>query len=232
MRNGLLAPPQFFERSVTRSKTGAEGSPARRLFDTAVTLCATEGFGVTVRDIAATAKTNVAAINYYYESKDNLMQLVVEASMEPINEMILSYLTAYEDFVGGGKLDPSHIWNALAAPLIRCSIDETSWYAPRARVYVRAALLANSSIVRSSYAAQAELITKRFTKALTRALPGLSQEDIRWRFYFAWGTILTATRDSYDGAHFRRVSKGSSNAGNLDELLKQVVIFLTKATSK
>jgi len=217
MRNTLLTSLPFAQRAVSRSKRGSDGSAANRLFDATVVLCASEGFQVTVRDIAALAKTNLAAINYYYQSKDNLLQLVIEASAKPINEMMISQLTAYEDFVGGGKLDVSHVWSALAAPLIRCSMDESSWYSDRARIYIRAALYARA---------------KRFIKALSGALPGLSPDEVKWRFYFGWGTILTATRDTYDNSRFRRVSKGACNTSNLDELLKRLVAFLTNATCK
>jgi AcrR family transcriptional regulator len=230
MRNAILTSTPFAERHASRSKRGPDGSAANRLFDATVVLCASQGFQVTVRDIAALAKTNLAAINYYYQSKDNLLQQVVEASTQPINEMMISQLTAYEDFVGGGKLDVSHVWNALAAPLIRCSMDDSSWYADRARIYIRAALQTNSPGAESPIMTESDAITRRFIKALSHALPGLSQDEVKWCFYFGWGTILTATRDAYDNSRFRRVSKGACNTSNLDELLKHLVAFLTKAT--
>jgi AcrR family transcriptional regulator len=232
MRNTLLSSHPFSERPTSRPQRGSDGSAANRLFDATVVLCASQGFQVTVRDIAALAKTNLAAINYYYQSKDNLLQLVVDASAKPINEMMVSQLTAYEDFVGGGKLDVSHVWNALAAPLIRCSMDESSWYADRARIYIRAALHANSSGAESPGMAEVDTVTKRFIKALSAALPELSADEVKWCFYFGWGTILTATRDTYDNSRFRRVSKGACNTANLDELLKHLVVFLANATCK
>jgi len=232
MRNTLLTSLPFAQRAVSRSKRGSDGSAANRLFDATVVLCASEGFQVTVRDIAALAKTNLAAINYYYQSKDNLLQLVIEASAKPINEMMISQLTAYEDFVGGGKLDVSHVWSALAAPLIRCSMDESSWYSDRARIYIRAALYASPPWAESPGMTEIDAIAKRFIKALSGALPGLSPDEVKWRFYFGWGTILTATRDTYDNSRFRRVSKGACNTSNLDELLKRLVAFLTNATCK
>ncbi|HWB31630.1 MAG TPA: TetR family transcriptional regulator [Acidobacteriaceae bacterium] len=232
MRNTLLNSLPFVERQNPRSRRGSDNSAANRLFDATIVLCAAEGFQVTVRDIAALAKTNLAAINYYYQSKENLLQQVVEAAVKPINEMMLSQLTAYEDFVGGGRLEVSHVWSALAAPLIRCSMDESSWYADRARIYIRAALHPNSPGPESPFATYTEAIDKRFIKALTLALPKLSPDEVKWTFYFGWGTILTATRDNYDNSRFRRVSKGACNTANLDELLKHLVGFLTNSTCK
>ncbi len=232
MRNTLLSSLPFSERPTSRFPRGSDGSAANRLFDATVALCASHGFQVTVRDIAALAKTNLAAINYYYQSKDNLLQSVVEASAKPINEMMISQLTAYEDFVGGGRLDVSHVWSALAAPLIRCSMDESSWYADRARIYIRAALHANSPGTESPSMTETDAVAKRFIKALSVALPDLSADEVKWNFYFGWGTILTATRDTYDNSRFRRVSKGACNTTNLDELLKHLVAFLTNATCK
>lgn len=230
MRNTLLNPFAYAERS--RSKRSSDSPAAARLFDATIVLCASEGFQVTVRDIAALAKTNLAAINYYYQSKENLLQQVVEAAVKPINEMMLSQLTAYEDFVGSGRLDVSHVWNALAAPLVRCSMDESSWYSDRARIYIRAALHPNSSTTESPFATQTEAIDKRFLKALSQALPKLGSDEVKWLFYFGWGTILTAARDNYDNSRFRRVSKGACNTSNLDELLKHLVTFLSNATCR
>jgi len=232
MRNTHLTSLPFAERTASRSKRGLDGSASSRLFDATVILCASEGFQVTVRDIAALAKTNLAAINYYYRSKDNLLQQVVEASAKPIHEMMLSQLTAYEDFVGSGKLEVSHVWNALAAPLIRCSMDESSWYADRARIYIRAALRTSSPGSEWPFLTETDAITKRFIKALSSALPEMSADEVKWRFYFGWGTILTATRDTYDNSRFRRVSKGACNTSNLDELLKNLVAILSNPTCK
>lgn len=193
-----------------RIKRGADGSASDRLFDATITLCASEGFQVTVRDIAALAKTNLAAINYYYQSKDNLLQKVVEASAKPINEMMISQLTAYEDFVGSGKLDVSHVWNALAAPLIRCSMDESAWYADRARIYIRYALQANSLGADLPSLPESEAIAKRFVKALSRALPDLSPDEVKMALllgvgYYSYG----------DARHVRSVPLPQNRQGRL-----------------
>jgi AcrR family transcriptional regulator len=219
------------ERHQPRFKEEPQDASARgRLFDAAVTLCAAHGFQVTVRDITAHAGTNLAAVSYYFESKDNLMRLVHESASKPINEMMIAELTAYEDFMGDRPLEVAPIWYALASPLIHCSIDNTTWDSNLARIYIRASLKPDSPVTQPMSLAHGAMI-KRFIKALSRALPSLSQEEVYWRFYFGWGAILTATRDTYKGHAFRNISRGSCDPGDLNNLLEELVTFLSNATS-
>jgi AcrR family transcriptional regulator len=231
MESKLVTSPSTLERHLPRFKVDPQdASPRSRLFDAAVVLCAAHGFQITVRDITARAETNLAAVSYYYESKENLMRLVLEAAAKPLNEMMIVELTAYEDFIGDRQLEVAPIWNALASPLIHCSIDDTTWDSRLARIYIRASLKPDSPITQTMSLSNDAMI-KRFIKALGRALPKLSQEEVYWRFYFAWGTILTATRDTYKGHTFRHITKGNCDTSNLNKLLKHLVTYLTQATS-
>ena len=223
--------PTSIERHPPRFKFDRhDASPSGRIFNAAVTLCAVHGFQITVRDITAKADTNLAAVSYYYESKENLMRLVVKAAAGPINEMMLGELTAYEDFMGDRPLEVAPIWNALAAPLVHCSIFNSTWDWHIARIYIRASLKPDSPVSQPVSLSNSAMI-KRFIKALNRALPKLTEEEIYWRFYLGWGSILTATRDTYKGHAFRSLSKGACDPSDLNALLKQLVTFLTNATS-
>jgi AcrR family transcriptional regulator len=231
MAQKLIVPPASIERHPPRFKFDRhDASPSGRIFNAAVTLCAVHGFQITVRDITAKAGTNLAAVSYYYESKENLMRLVVKAAAGPINEMMLGELSAYEDFMGDRPLEVANIWNALASPLVHCSIFNSTWDWHIARIYIRASLKPDSPVSQPVSLTNSALI-KRFVKALSRALPNLTEEEVYWRFYLGWGAILTATRDTYKGHAFRTLSKGACDPSDLNALLKQLVTFLTNATS-
>lgn len=230
MQSKLIPPPTSLERHIPRFKVDPEDtSPRNRLFNAAITLCAAHGFQVTVRDITAQAETNLAAVSYYFESKDNLMRLVLEAAAKPINELMIAELSAYEDFMGDRQLEVAPIWNALASPLIHCSIDNNTRDSHFARIYIRASLKPDSPVTQPMSLSNDAMI-KRFIKALSRALPKLSPEEVAWRFYFGWGAILTATRDTYKRQTFRSICKGCCDTSDLNKLLKHLVTFLTHAT--
>ena len=230
MQSRLITSSALLERHLPRFKVDPEDtSPRNRLFNAAVTLCAAHGFQVTVRDITAQAETNLAAVSYYFESKDRLMRLVLEAAAKPINDLMIEELSAYEDFMGDRQLEIAPIWNALASPLIHCSIDNTTRDSQFARIYIRASLKPDSPITQTMSLSN-DAVIKRFMKALGRALPKLGQEEVAWRLYFGWGVILTATRDTYKRQTFRSLSKGSCDTSDLDKLLKHLVTFLTNAT--
>lgn len=62
-----------------------ESGAKRKLLDAAVTLVARDGFDfVSVRDVTGAAGANVAAINYHFGSREELMGVVMASVMEPL----------------------------------------------------------------------------------------------------------------------------------------------------
>lgn len=66
-----------------------------RILDTAEKLFGQNGFEATsLRDITAEAKVNLAAINYHFQSKDSLIDAVIQRRIEPVNRRRLEMLDA------------------------------------------------------------------------------------------------------------------------------------------
>src|SRR6201996_8625434 len=82
-------------------------------------LYADRGFGdVTLRDIVAEANVNLAAVNYHFGSKDELIaELFVTRSLA-LNRERLRELRAAEDR-GNGRTSVSEVLRALVAPTLR-----------------------------------------------------------------------------------------------------------------
>src|SRR3954451_11722710 len=103
-------------------------------------LYADRGFAdVTLRDIVAAADVNLAAVNYHFGSKDELIaELFVTRSLA-LNRERLSELRAAEDR-GGGRGDISEVLPALAGPpLLGCLGPDKQRSAP-ARFMTRASI--------------------------------------------------------------------------------------------
>lgn len=69
------------------SRVNSELNTKERLLEAAHSLFAERGYhNATVRDIAARARTNLASINYYFRSKDDLYREVMHRSYRKIVE--------------------------------------------------------------------------------------------------------------------------------------------------
>jgi AcrR family transcriptional regulator len=71
------------ESAVSSDDADGPASPAERILAAALTCMERDGIEATgIRDIAREAGVNSAAINYYFRSKDNLIRLALERSLE------------------------------------------------------------------------------------------------------------------------------------------------------
>lgn len=54
-----------------------------KILDTALRLVANKGsFNITVRELSREAEVNIGAINYYFDTKDNMIELLKEFYIE------------------------------------------------------------------------------------------------------------------------------------------------------
>ncbi|MBT3317625.1 CerR family C-terminal domain-containing protein [bacterium] len=89
-----------------------------QLLDTAERLFADKGYeSVSVRDIAAEADVNLAAINYHFQGKDNLYQEVLLRRVVPKRDKILVSL---QQVMIGGKPE----LNKLVSAFVRAHLED------------------------------------------------------------------------------------------------------------
>src|SRR6478609_5839189 len=103
-------------------------------------LNADHGFGdVTLRDIVAEANVNLAAVNYHFGSKDELIaELFVTRSLA-LNRERLRELRAAEE-TGAARADISDILRALVGPTLRGCLGPERERSTAARFMIRAAI--------------------------------------------------------------------------------------------
>jgi AcrR family transcriptional regulator len=95
-------------------------SPYNRIITAALVCMERQGIEVTgIRDIAREAGVNSAAINYYFRSKENLIQIAMEASLEgTVGEII----DGFDALVASGMSLAEaliHVFDAFAADMHR-----------------------------------------------------------------------------------------------------------------
>ena len=88
-----------------------------RILDAAEALFASSGFaGASLRSITADADANLAAVNYHFGSKDDLIQAVFARRLTPLNEERLRLLDQLEADAGDGPPDLEAIVRAFLIP--------------------------------------------------------------------------------------------------------------------
>lgn len=181
-------------------------------------LYAERGFAdVTMRDIVAAADVNLAAVNYHFGSKDELIAELFATRGLVTNRERLHALKAAED-EGSGRADVSAIFTALIGPTLRGCLGEARQRSDAARFMIRASIEAVPPIRRIKNREVDHL--KRFAAALRRALPDVDPADIHWALHFALAMAHQTIRDS---ERLTRMSDGLCDLDDVEAIIERIV---------
>ena len=110
------------------------------ILEAAERLYADRGFSdVTLRDIVAAAGVNLAAVNYHFGSKDELIAELFVSRSIATNRERLNELKAAEA-AGGGRANIDAILRALVGPMVRGCLGPESERSTAARFMIRASI--------------------------------------------------------------------------------------------
>lgn len=212
------------EKRVERTEKDADTRD--RLLAAALRIFADRGIAsATLREITEEADANVAAVNYYFRSKEELTRTVLETCLRPINDARLKALKACIDKNGGATPALEEIVEALVRPMVELSIDTYG-----GRSTVRLLLQVRSlpqPLTNTILAEQFDLIHRRFLDTLSDCLPHLKPDVVGIRYDFARGAIMQilgdldpAARDVLD-LGFKQKNKDN------ETIIKQLVSFIS-----
>lgn len=161
-------------------------STKERIIGAAEELFAQHGFaGASLRQLTAAANVNLAAVNYHFGSKENLLTEVFRRRLDELNGRRLEELARVE------AEDPIQLEAVLAAfinPALAVSLDRRHGGGTFVRVLARAYAEQNQQL-RAFLSQHYRHVTKRFVDALCRALPGLPRREVYWRLDFVAGAL-------------------------------------------
>ena len=162
-----------------------------RILGAAEELFAQFGFaGTSLRQVTSRADVNIAAVNYHFGSKENLVNEVFRRRMDDMSRQRLS---ALQDAVQQhpGELEP--ILAAFVEPALALAQDRHGG-AAFVRVVARAYAEKNDSL-RKFLSDHYGHVLREFAKAIAAAVPGLSKEELYWRLDFLAGSLTYAMAD-------------------------------------
>ena len=166
-------------------------STKERILDAAETLFAQYGFGGTsLRQVTTQADVNIAAVNYHFGSKENLVNEVFRRRMD---EMSAQRLARLETAVAADRTDLEGILAAFVEPPLAMAQDRHGGGA-FIRVIARAYAEKNDSL-RRFLSEQYGHVLREFAKAVAACVTGLSKEELYWRLDFLAGALTYAMAD-------------------------------------
>lgn len=159
-----------------------------RLLDAAERLFAEKGFAdVSIRELAAAADVNLAAVNYHFQGKDNLFEEVVRRRFLDQRDRILASL-AEVTAVGDERPALDAIIRAIVGPYLHGALATEDG----ARVMAVIAREMHTSVGIHHAAVFKDMIAPvfaAFSAAMLRARPNLRQEQVNWLIASVVGQI-------------------------------------------
>lgn len=166
---------------------GGEESPdvREKILDVAERLFAENGVAeTTVRAITGEAGVNVAAVNYYFRSKEDLYREVIERRRGPLNGERTRMLAECLERAGGKRPPVKEVLRALAEPSLRLCFEHPHF----ARLSSRLRFDPDSFLWSDFRSAQTALIEK-FREAFAASLPDLPGDEVKTRLHYVLGAI-------------------------------------------
>lgn len=181
-------------------------------------LYADRGFGdVTLRDIVAEANVNLAAVNYHFGSKDELIaELFVTRSIQTNRERLNELKAAEEK--GGGRATIEEILHALVGPTLRGCLGPDREGSTAARFMIRASIESVPPIRRIKNREIDHL--RKFAAAMRRALPGRDEAELYWGLHFALSMAHHTIREK---ERLAKLSEGRCDLNDVQAIVDRVV---------
>ena len=193
----------------------------QRILESAERIFCEHGYaGASLRAIIADAGVNLAAVNYHFRSKEELLKAVLERRLGPVNEERLRLLDVAE-MAAAPKAPPlEEIIDAMLMPMLRLHTGRDGSVIQKVLMLMYGE---SGKLVRGFFAEQMEPVVKRFFGALCRALPELPPEDVAWRMFFSMGAAVHLLRS---GEELMVLTGGLCDAGDAQGTIPRLVSYI------
>ena len=204
-----------------KSTTQSSGTKAR-ILTAAEHLFTSRGFsGVTMREVARRASTNVASAHYHFGSKEGLVIEMLRHRIAPINAERLRLLDEAKHQSGGKPLKPIVIFTALLLPIGQAA---TGSKGPDSRFMqlVGRSFTEPASFLEKVHRRLFQELSDIFMVELRRSHPDAQEEDLFWNLHFVVATMLGALANHRRLAPF---SGGLCKDKDVAEMIQRLIVF-------
>ena len=171
--------------------------------------------GTPLRQVTSHADVNIAAVNYHFGSKENLVNEVFRRRMDEMSQQRLAGLKlAMKEHPG--ELEP--ILAAFVEPALAIAQDRHG--SAFARMVARAYAEKNDAL-RKFLSEHYGHVLREFAKAISACLPGLAKDSLYWRLDILVGALTYAMADF---GLIRRPS-GVTEAAHRERAARELIRF-------
>jgi AcrR family transcriptional regulator len=166
-------------------------STKQRILDSAEALFARHGFvGASLRQVTASANVNLAAVNYHFGSKENLINEVFRRRLDELNAQRLQ---ALEKVTAMANFTLEDVLGAFVRPALALSQDNKGG-GGFVRVLARAYAEHNEQLRKFLHDNYGPAL-KQFAAAFANLLPDLEKQELYWRLDIVSGALTYAMAD-------------------------------------
>lgn len=206
----------------TVSKTEKSVNTKERILVAAEELVAHDGFdGVSLRDITAAARVNLAAVHYHFGSKDGLIDALITRYIRPINLERLRLLDEVESVYGERPVPVEKLLEAFMRPLLD-RLGDSGISAMLFFKMVGRCMSERGYRLPDALMPVYEQIGVRFVQALRRSLPQISEDVLYWRMHFILGAVAHTLAH---GEKVQVISKGRAADAEPERIMRRLIAF-------
>jgi len=163
-------------------------STKNKILDAADVLFADKGFnGTSLREITSQANVNLAAVNYHFGSKKELIKAVMSRYMNELSPQLESALSSICQ--ADEKPTLHDVFAAFIEPLLNLNEFKENGTSTFLQLLGRG-YTDSQGFLRWFLTTQYPNVFTNFTQAVKIAYPELSTEEMFWRLHFTMGTIV------------------------------------------
>jgi len=171
--------------------SASQFSTKQRILGAAEALFAQHGFaGASLRQVTTAANVNLAAVNYHFGSKDNLIEAVFRRRLDALNARRRSALSRLEAAAGSTLED---VLDAFIRPALELALDRhggAAFMRMLARAYAE-----HDERLRRFLSDNYGHVLREFAVVFHRLLPHLAKEELYWRLDLVAGALTYTMAD-------------------------------------
>ncbi|MDN3651274.1 TetR/AcrR family transcriptional regulator [Thalassotalea ponticola] len=159
-----------------------------KILNAAETLFAEKGFTTTsLREITSAAEVNLAAVNYHFGSKKELIKALMKRYLDQLSPPLVESLKAVNEKTTAPTL--LQVFDAFVEPLLSLNDFRDNGTSIFLQLLGRS-YIDSQGFLRWFITTNYPGILDNFIGAVEKAYPDLTREDIFWRLHFTMGTVV------------------------------------------
>jgi len=163
-----------------------------KILNAAEVLFAEHGYSQTsLRIITGVANVNLAAVNYHFGSKKELIQSVIDRYFEEFTSELENQFVDLDKLHKSEKITTKQLLEALVIPILKMNEQREDGSATFMRLLGHAYTESQGHLKVFLTAKYGVLLTQ-FTRLFKKANPNVDDREIFWRMHFMLGTFVFA----------------------------------------